>query len=120
MKALEGTWLVVGSEMDGKNQLSRDEREWWEFKGNRFISRVCPGGHSCRGTFTLDPCKVPKEIDMFIEEYNENFKFVGIYRLEGDRLTIRFHSAKDPRPKTFTTKPGTNGHYLIVLKRSTE
>ena len=73
-----------------------------------------------RGTFKANHARKPAHIDFRNGEGEAAGKtWLGIYRLEGDDLTI-VDNAPDtskPRPAQFTTTPGS-GHVLLAFKRA--
>jgi uncharacterized protein (TIGR03067 family) len=86
------------------------------FEGNRYALKG--GQEEFRGTFTLDPAMKPKAIDTtFVEEDGkERGKALGIYKLEGNRLTICWRQGGRERPTEFRTDPGS-GLRMIVVQR---
>jgi uncharacterized protein (TIGR03067 family) len=114
---LAGSWTAVSAERDGK---PADELKGHRltFRGDNFVidrdNRII-----YRGTFKSDHGKKPATIDFRNTEGEAAGKtWLGIYRLEGDDLTI-VDNAPDtdkPRPAKFTTTPGS-GHVLLAFKR---
>jgi uncharacterized protein (TIGR03067 family) len=63
----------------------------------------------------IDPAKEPKEIDLTRGEGDKKQTILGIYKLEGETLTICTSSSGD-RPDEFSSRPG--GRCLLrVLTR---
>ena len=120
-------WTLVENTVDGR-PVAADKAHpiAWMFENNRrnrFSSDVSGGDSEGRkgmvGVYFLDPAKQPKTITLF--DYLSDFTLDkkaehGIYKLEGDRLTIAFRKADKP-PENFESKPGS-GVTLMVLKRS--
>ena len=66
-----------------------------------------------KGTFTLDPQKTPKAMDIFPTEGDNNGKtLLAIYELAGDQLTICYSLTPTVRPEDFKADSNT----LLVVK----
>ncbi len=108
-KALQGTW--TGSKGDKKAQLT--------FDGNKFMLEL--GGKSASGTFTIDPAKDPKQIDLTVTKGDDETKKFegktskGIYELDGDKLKwLASEPGAEDRPEAFPKEGDkTKGLYLI-------
>jgi uncharacterized protein (TIGR03067 family) len=77
-------------------------------------------GKSFAGTrFEIDPAKSPATIDLIPDggPYRDK-RVLGIYRLEGDTLTICIADPDRPRPTGFEAKPQSK-QTLQILKRIT-
>jgi uncharacterized protein (TIGR03067 family) len=115
VKALEGEWVVVGLEADGR-KASADEMKGmrWTVRGTE-ITGTDPDGGGGKMSFRLDPGKSPKEIDLTPLDGREKGKVAaGIYRLEDGRLQVCMRDAGG-RPKEFVSGPGQG---LITLERA--
>jgi uncharacterized protein (TIGR03067 family) len=102
-KALQGKWKVVRAERDGTKLERADwESETVDITGRRieFSSPTLGGGW---GLLTLDPIVVPHQLDFY--GFNEDFPFGGngIYRFDGDQLTLCW-TTRQNRPKDFSTR----------------
>jgi uncharacterized protein (TIGR03067 family) len=113
---LQGAWKIVSADMGGKkaddDELARMQEKPMVFKGDKLISRY-------ESDFKLDPTKDPKEIDVVPLDGPETEKgktFRGIYRLEGDQLTICTGLPDGVRPKGFTPQAG-DPEFVLLLKR---
>jgi uncharacterized protein (TIGR03067 family) len=115
---LQGTWKFISWETEGQDAPREAvEASVLIFDGEKYLQKI---GDDIveRGTQKLDPTQSPKTVDYQITEGEEQGKTqLGIYKLEGDRLTICVARPGDKqRPKEFATKKGS-GTTLVVLKR---
>lgn len=94
---IQGGWQGTKLEIGGKSPPAEVvERGKYVFKGNaitmfegdKIVGKV---------TFTLDPAKAPKAIDITATEDPQKGKtMLGIYRLEGDTLILCFGTEQRP------------------------
>src|SRR5262249_8071739 len=118
-KKLEGTWLMVSGEQDGK-PVAADV-----VKAGRLIIQadrhtVKVGKDTFVGTHKLDPLKTPKTIDSTDTEGPFKDKTIlGIYEATEDTFRVCFAPPDKERPKEFTTKSGT-ATILHVWKKQKE
>jgi len=108
---LVGEWDLISFEKDGKKVPEKD------FKGIRvrFTSSprtvtVTKGEKTlAEGTVEVDPAKQPQTINVTItsEGAKKGKTSVGIYRVDGDSLTLCFDDTGKMRPKEFASKPGS-------------
>jgi RNA polymerase sigma factor (sigma-70 family) len=110
-----GTWGYVSVEVGGKKVAEEDVKEAemiYTAEGTFTADRG--KGMKREGTYKLDPAKKPKEITT---TNGEGRTHSGIYKLDGDTLTICIpEEAGAERPTEFATKEGTKV-LLVVLKR---
>ena len=108
LKRHQGTWSVASSLYDGQpapeeivrsiKRIVTGDHVVWERDGKRFA-----------GTrIELDPTPEPKTIDVIPDGgRNRGERVLGIYKLEGDRLTIAMAAPGQPRPKAFEATKGS-------------
>ena len=116
---LQGTWDSVSTESNGKAiPLANFPLT---IEGNRFTmgDRGLNWGNPLHGTFTLDPEKQPKAIDL-VQDWGipgqRPQRVPAIYELNGGTLKICSADPGHKRPTDFTTKPGS-GRVLMVYRR---
>jgi len=62
------------------------------------------------GTFTIDPSKTPKEIDVLLASENgPQVRLLGIYQIQGSTRQSRFALPEKSRPTQFTSEKGFVG-----------
>jgi uncharacterized protein len=119
---LEGEWRPVsirnGDDVVPAAKLAELK---FTFRGNRHIlTHTTLNATESKATVRLNPATTPKQIDMELDEQpaaEKQPKIVGIYRLEGDRLTIAFsRKAISERPKAFPSA-GEAGVEVVTLQR---
>jgi uncharacterized protein (TIGR03067 family) len=116
LRALEGDWRFASLEIDG-NALPGGALAHSRvlFDGDRFRSESPEATYE--GVFTLDAEAAPPRIDIdFVEGPEAGNTAYGVYRLDGDSLTLCLGLVGSPRPSSFTTSAGS-GHALERLRR---
>ena len=112
IKKLEGSWQVQSQTYQG-NPFDDSKPNEFVFSGNTLTIKT-RGQDDAKMTFTIDPAKKPKTMDVKPEKEPEpGTKVVNgelIYELNGDTLKI---CVGFPRPKELTDKDQP----LIILKR---
>ncbi len=110
---LQGTWIAVAAEHDGRPTDAGDYRI--TFEGDAYRSER-DGGDVNNGTFRLDLTTSPPGIVLLTTEGPcQGLGREGIYALEGDRLRLLFFSGQ-ARPTEFATRPGSRT-MLMELRR---
>jgi uncharacterized protein (TIGR03067 family) len=108
---IQGTWQLVSGERNGKpwpDAVVRNVR--LVFAGDKLTTRN--GDRATEGTFALHPDTEPRGIDLDMGGAVGQ----GIYRLDGDELTIAHGEVGDPRPTGFAAQEGA-AFTRMVLKR---
>jgi uncharacterized protein (TIGR03067 family) len=117
LDALQGKWSMAGLEVNGeKVPPEKFPSSRLEITGERYIVNTGRSSHEMR--IKVDPTKSPKTIDMtFQDGDNKGDTAEGIYKVEGDTLTIcRPRLPPHERPTEFVTKPGTD-RFIVTWKR---
>ncbi len=117
MQKIEGNWTCASAVVDGKAlpeatvQLLR-----LTLTRDRYTTRK-DSEVLFDSTYTTDVTKHPKQINMVgTEGALQGKEAHGIYRLDGDTLTICYTMPGKERPTTFESQAGS-GAYLIFWKR---
>jgi RNA polymerase sigma-70 factor (ECF subfamily) len=105
---LQGTWLPVSGEKNGKKMPKEKYQDGkMVFAGNKVTLQTQAGEQEREGTFTLDPDKDPREIDLTFGTQTHQ----GIYELKGTTLKVVF--MERGRPTDFDSTNAT----LMVFKK---
>jgi RNA polymerase sigma factor (sigma-70 family) len=116
---LQGTWVAVAAIKNGErpaDEMIRAIDFRIRFAGPRLT--ITRGTKQIgTATYRLDPKARPREI-AFPEQNFDNHRQAGIYKLEGDTLTLCLRDADKGPPTEFTAERGAiGGQQLIVLRR---
>ena len=107
---LSGKWECIGLQHGGRQIKpgSRFHELTFQFDKNQITIAVNFKTPQLVGTFSLDPSKSPKHIDL-LYKVHEGKKILGIYELKGDVLTLITASRPEkPPPKAFSTARSTS------------
>lgn len=118
LKKLAGQWVVTQQEHGGKKVPAKALLNLAvEVAGNRMTTRERNEVKEGTTIVVLDPKARPAAIDLKITTGADADKVVkGIYKVEGETLTMCVTEPGKDRPTTFAAKEGT-GHTLLVFKR---
>jgi len=122
---LQGNWLVVGAEVEGKKIPAKDlkqTKETFVVKGETMT--YCKDGKvKVRMKIILDRGKTPTVMDLaFTDGKEKGYKNHAIYQLVGDMLKLRMNdkfggNSANERPTDFSTAKGKDA-VLFILKRA--
>jgi uncharacterized protein (TIGR03067 family) len=111
-KALQGTWVVVVAEMDGKEMKSA-LKAVMTIKGDKVTIKLVDE-QTTEGTFKIDTSARPRAIDL-IPNDKDMPTGLGIFQLDGDKLKLCMTESKDPvRPREFKS---SKTDILLEFKR---
>jgi uncharacterized protein (TIGR03067 family) len=117
LRSLEGEWRLARLEIDG-NALPATVTEHTRIliDGDRFRTESPEGTYE--GRLAIDTEATPPHFDVhFIAGPEAGNTSHGIFKLDGDNLTLCLGLVHSPRPTAFATKPGS-GAALEHLHRS--
>src|SRR5262245_16705066 len=102
LASLQGEWAMVSMETRGTKAADTQVKRYrLTIKGDKWIvsSGQRKGGEPAGSTMVIDPSKQPKTLDLKASRTTSK----GIYKLEGDTLTLCRVTGKGERPKEFKT-----------------
>jgi uncharacterized protein (TIGR03067 family) len=103
-------------ERDGMKLDADDAQAFFRtVKGNRYTMHRYSKKISS-GTFRLDATKTPRAIDFLPDFPAKGKPILGIYRLEGDKLTLCYPALGKERPREFSAKEGTGNTVAVWLR----
>lgn len=114
---LKGEWKLALTQFNGRKVISSDDTVWrLTIASDRWVMTRGPDRNA---KFKFDPTQTPKQIDRTFRhgdaETEPETTWQGIYKLDGDTLTI-CHAGDGPRPDDFQTRPG-DGRRTLTWKR---
>jgi uncharacterized protein (TIGR03067 family) len=117
LNKLVGAWQVLSLVVDGQNLMPKDAAKNRSVVTRDDMLTVVGGEKETQAALKVNPSKYPQEIDIsFTAGPAKGEIFSGLYKLEGDYLTICYSKGDSDRPTDFTSKPGS-GKSLLVYKR---
>jgi len=104
LKQLEGTWHTVALQVGAENRnIQEFAASYLDISGTEYVIRS--GKRRTVGTFTIDPSKNPKWIDVTLPH---EVSWTGIYELGDDRLRVCFDITGAKRPAELKAKDETS------------
>lgn len=115
---LAGIWQAVTYALDGKKASDDDMKKVkLVIDANGKAEALSEGKVFIAGTTKVDPTQHPMTIDVTYTEGDPKGKTaLGIYKIEGDMLTICRSAPDQARPSEFASTAGS-GHTLMTYKR---
>jgi RNA polymerase sigma factor (sigma-70 family) len=120
---LSGTWQAVSFEQDGRQKFSEEEvrKVTASFRNCRYHITPLPWGPegSFDGTYQIDgDTEEPKSFSLYpAQGVLKGQAFRGIYRVDGDTLTLCFSWPPIERPAEFRSQPNST-IVLAVFRRA--
>ena len=114
-ESLQGEWTTLSEILDGKDVAEARAESTLTFSGDVLTFRD-HHKESCKMGFDLCTLTRPGRIDVVFRDGKEGWTLLGIYRREGNLLTICLAPPGTRRPTAFESRPGSH-LILFVLKR---
>lgn len=108
LKALVGKWTIEKSELGGKDITEVLKVLQFEIMpGGKYVAKH--GESKDEGTFTVDPGKKPKRMDIKTGETgpSKGKTMKAVYKLDGDELVICYQFGGGDYPAKFESPAGT-------------
>jgi uncharacterized protein (TIGR03067 family) len=116
LEKMQGDWTAESMERDGMKLEADDAQAFFRtVKGNSYTVHRYSKKISA-GTFRLDATKTPRTIDFMPDFPAKGKAILGIYRLDGDKLTLCYPAPGQPRPKEFSAKEGTGNTVAVWVR----
>lgn len=118
LERVQGTWTMVSFEVDGES-VPQDQVKGGRLVVAKDVYTPMFQGRTTAFTVVLNPEKDPKTFDLTVREgAGRGRLFKGIYKLEGDTLTVcRAMMEEAERPTEFATG-AESGQSLVVWRRA--
>ena len=113
--SIVGEWAAEGAVSRGRPDNPPPGTTWEFTADGKSILKIGGKGETVDGTYKLDPKKDPPEIDITPGIKNMG-TMQGVYKVEGDTLTLCLSDGEEERPKALDAPAGTK-RILITLKR---
>jgi uncharacterized protein (TIGR03067 family) len=117
LEKLQGTWSFVKASGGGDQKKERRAAVRIVFKGDAITFLADDSKRTVRGTYTVDPSKNPKIMDITLDKDGAKVVTLTIYELDGDTLKLCHYvggMASKERPKELVADKRT---VLGTLKR---
>jgi len=115
LQLFQGSWQAVFIQnVDGQRAPDEDVRATRLLvHGNEFTLMV--KDVTVYGTFTIDPTKTPKAIDVTLKGAKPGEKFLGVYQIDGEIRRSSFALPGNERPRA--VRPSAKGYVMLEWKR---
>ena len=114
LEKLQGKWTVASIDENGKSAPAEEVAKYEITIKNDLFTIKVKDEATKQLRFKLDPSQKPAVIDLTPNDKKEK-NVLGIYKIDGDTLTICATDENKERPTEFSA---TKGVALLVLKRA--
>ena len=115
MEKLQGKWLVVTYKNDGKDESPKSGTVMaMEIKKNHYTLKK-DGDEEYRGDLKIDsPGKITATL--FDAKDKKLGEALGIYKMDGEKLTICWDEESGDRPTEFSSESGSKDRLIELIK----
>lgn len=113
---LDGEWTLVFMEQRGARAGGEGANQYKLTVNGDQWTVTSFRGQEQKMTFTIDPSQNPKTIDLTMKSGDKVAHSRGIFKVEGDTLTVCRTGGETERPTEFKTTPESG--VLVVWKRA--
>jgi uncharacterized protein (TIGR03067 family) len=116
--SIVGVWVREKLTANGKDESEHAAGARFTFtEDGKFLMKQKDREERDEGTYKVDPKKDPAEIDLMGRGGKKDSPFPGIYKLDGDTLTICILKGGATRPTKFESPEGSE-LILMTFKRA--
>jgi uncharacterized protein (TIGR03067 family) len=113
---MQGDWAADRFTRDGTALEDDDAQSFFRtVKGDRYTTFRF-NRRAGSGKFTLDATRSPRQIDLLPDPPFKGKPIPGIYKIEGDKLTICYAAPGGKRPEAFASKEGSGITLMVWLR----
>ena len=111
---LQGSWKLVSGALGGQ-PTDVVSSALLAFSDDKIVMEV---GTRRVGTFTLDPARSPRRIDIVArsDDGTQEEKIRGVYEFRDDQLHLCLGPDDEPRPASVRSRPGTRQISLVMRR----
>lgn len=115
-KDVTGDWVVVEQVIDGKAVKVDGDVYRFEPDGTLVFRLGGKDRNQPRSRYAADPAAKPPTIDLYVDAKPDSPVSRGLYKVDGDTLTIAVGELNAERPKELASRPGSKVSLMTLRK----